>query len=197
MFVTKKMEEGYNDEWDVMISYEWKTGLKYAGKLFTELTKIDYKVWLDRNEMMGNIYDKMANAVLKSKVIILLISEAYEKSENCKLEYNYIIKERKLFVPAKVENYNPVRGRALDLIIAGELYYSLYKDFDSEVKLVLMAIADKLKKPVNKTPTNLMAIADKLKKPGNKTPSNLGKNFRIYILLGLFRFLDAGEGKVG
>ena len=154
MFVREKMEEGYNDEWDVMISYEWKTGLKYADKLFTELKKNGYTVWLDRNEMMGNIFDKMANAVLKSKVVILLISEAYEKSENCKLEYNYVIKERKLIIPAKVENYNPVRGRALDLLIAPELYYSLYKDFNSEVKLMLKAIADKLKKHVNKTSTN-------------------------------------------
>ena len=79
------MEEAYNDEWDVMISYEWKTGLEYADKLFTELNKNGYKVRLDRNEIKGNIYDEMANAVLKSKLIILLISESYEKTKNCKL----------------------------------------------------------------------------------------------------------------
>ena len=155
------MAEAYNDEWDFMISYEWKTGLKYADKLFTELNKNGYKVWLDRNEMRGNMYDKMANAVLKSKVIILLISEAYEKSINCKKEYNYAIQLNKLIIPAKVENYNPVKGRALDLLIAGELYYSLYEDFDSVVKPLLLAISEKL----NERKTN-------------KTSTNLGKNFR-------------------
>ena len=149
------------EEWDFMISYEWKSGLKYADKLFTELKKNGYTVWLDRNEMKGNIFDQMANAVLKSKVVILLISEAYEKSENCKLEYNYVIQKRKLIIPAKVEKYNPVEGRALDLLIAGELYYSLYQHFDSVVKPLLLA------------------VADKLKKHANKTSINLGKNYRI------------------
>ena len=149
------MEEACNDEWDFMISYEWKTGLEYADKLFTELKKNGYKVWLDRNEMRGNMYDKMANAVLKSKVIILLISEAYEKSVNCKWEYNYAIQLNKLIIPAKVEQYNPVKGCTLDLLIAGELYYPLYQDFDSQVKPLLMAIPEKLKKDANKTSTNL------------------------------------------
>ena len=171
MSVRKKMEEAYNDEWDFMISYEWRTGLKYADKLFTELKKSGYTVWLDRNEMKGNIFDKMANAVLKSKVIILLISEAYEKSENCKKEYNYANQLNKLIIPVKVEKYNPVEGRALDLLIAGEMYYSLYKDFDSEVKLMLTAIPDKLKQHTNKISTNL------------------GKNFRKNCTL-VFHFLS-------
>ena len=159
------MEEAYNDEWDVveeaydewdfMISYEWKTGLKYADKLFTELDKNGYKVWLDRKEMEGNVFDKMANAVFKSKVIILLISEAYEKSVNCTKEYNYAHQLNKLIIPVKVENYNPIKGCKLDLLIAGELYYSLYKDFDSVVKPLLLAIPDKLKKHANKTSSNL------------------------------------------
>ena len=51
--------------------------------------------------MKGNIYDKIVNAVLKLKVIILLISETYEKSENFKLEYNYVIAKRKQIIPAK------------------------------------------------------------------------------------------------
>ena len=148
------MAEAFNDEWDFMISYEWKTGLKYADKLFTELKKKGYTIWLDRNEMKGNIYDKMANAVLKSKVIILLISEAYEKSENCQKEYNYVIKKNKLIIPTKVEKYNPVEGCALDLLIAPEMYYLLYKDFDSVVKPLLLAVADKLKKHANKILTN-------------------------------------------
>ena len=167
MFLGKKMEK--TDEWGFMISYEWKTGLKHADKLFTELNKNGYKFWLDRNGMRGNVYDKMANAVLKSKVIILLISEAYEKSVNCKKEYNYAIQLNKLIIPTKVEKYNPVKGCALDLLIAGELYYSLYQDFDSQVKPLLMAIPDKLKKHENKTSTNL------------------GKNFRKIFTL-LFHF---------
>ena len=118
MFVRKKMED---DRWDFMISYEWKTGLKYADKLFAKLKKDGYKVLLDRNEMKGNIYKEMAKAVFKSEVIILLISEAYEKSVNCKLEYNYAIQKRKLIIPAKVEKYNPVEGSELDLLIAGKL----------------------------------------------------------------------------
>ena len=111
--LTSRIAANQSNKWDVMISYEWSTGLEYADKLCEVLKQNNYTVWLDRSEMKGNMYKEMANAVANSEVIILLISEKYEISANCSKEYAYANDLKKKIIPTKVENYRPPNDSAL------------------------------------------------------------------------------------
>ena len=77
--------------------------------------------------MAGNLYSEMAKGVANSKIILLLISEEYEKSDNCISEYTYAKSCKKKVIPTQVKDYLPPRGSGLDLIIAGKIYYQLYE----------------------------------------------------------------------
>ena len=129
-----------NEKWDLMVSYNQKTGTEYAKELYKVLTKCGYKVWIDTKNMVDNLYNEMAKGVANSEIILLLISEEYEKSENCKSEYTYAKLCSKKVIPIKVKDYQPSRGSGLDLIIAGKIYYQLYENKEKNMKKILKEI---------------------------------------------------------
>lgn len=53
--------------------------------------------------MQGNSNEAMAAAVESSRVILVFLSNAYQKSENCKLEFMYAVSRQKPFVFIKVD----------------------------------------------------------------------------------------------
>ena len=131
-----------NEKWDIMVSYNWTTGKECADELDEFLTKCGYKVWIDKNNMAGNLYSGMAKGIANSEIILLLISEEYEKSENCISEYTYAKKCKKKVIPIQVKDYLPPCGSDLDFIIAGKIYYQLYKNKEENVKRILKDIED-------------------------------------------------------
>ncbi|ORY49118.1 hypothetical protein BCR33DRAFT_695621 [Rhizoclosmatium globosum] len=66
------------NEFDVMLSYSWTTKEQVLG-LCDALTEIlpGIKIWVDRDEMNGNVNLAMARGILKSSVIIVCLSVAY------------------------------------------------------------------------------------------------------------------------
>ncbi|KAJ1529064.1 hypothetical protein HK096_009480, partial [Nowakowskiella sp. JEL0078] len=75
-------------EFDIMLSYNWghqNTVLKMRDSL----AKRGFKVWMDVELMSGNVYTKMAEAVLGSRVIVSCVTHAYENSFNCKRELGF------------------------------------------------------------------------------------------------------------
>ena len=135
-----------NEKWDIMVSYNWTTGKECANELNEFLTKCGYKVWIDKDNMAGNLYSGMAKGVANSEIILLLISEEYEKSENCISEYTYAKSCNKKFIPIQVKNYLPPRGSGLGLIIAGKIYYNLYENKEENMKRILKEIETQIGK---------------------------------------------------
>ena len=135
-----------NEKWDIMVSYNWTTGKECANELDEFLTKCGYKVWIDKNKMASNLYSDMAKGVTNSEIILLLISEEYEKSENCISEYTYAKSCKKKIIPLQVKNYLPPGGSVLDLIIAGKIYYKLYKNKEENMKRILKEIENHTEK---------------------------------------------------
>ena len=45
-----------------------------------------FEVWRDVKNMAGDVNEAMARAVLQSKVVIVLISMGYQRSDNCRRE---------------------------------------------------------------------------------------------------------------
>ena len=142
-------EEDEDAPKDVMISYNWghqQTAFKIRDYL---RDNSNLSVWIDTEKMSGDIYGKMAQAVFKSKIIIMCLSEKYELSDNCKFEYEYAAKKKKNFVPVMVQkDYEPRGGFSLDMILGSKLYYMLSEDneFKENIPDVLKAIQEQLKK---------------------------------------------------
>ncbi|KAJ3119487.1 hypothetical protein HK098_005400 [Nowakowskiella sp. JEL0407] len=76
------------EKFDVMLSYNWGHQ-PLVVRMRDALRKRGLEVWMDVEEMSGNVYAKMSEAVLSSKVIVSCLTHAYERSFNCKRELNF------------------------------------------------------------------------------------------------------------
>ena len=135
-----------NEKWDIMVSYNWKTGKECASDLYKVLTENGFKVWIDEKNMAGDLESEMANGVANSEIVLLLISEEYEKSHNCIREYTHANTCRKEIIPIQVENYLPPSSSKLALIISGKIYYELYENKEENMKKILNEIESKIGK---------------------------------------------------
>ncbi|KAJ1544287.1 hypothetical protein HK405_008728, partial [Cladochytrium tenue] len=80
------------------------------------------RVWMDLDQMAGNVYAKMAEAVLGSDVVVPCLTAAYEASGNCKRELGFAAdqtRQGKKIVPVRLDD-GPFTWSAL--ITAGLLY---------------------------------------------------------------------------
>ena len=132
------------ERWDIMVSYNWETGKECADALYNFLTESGYNVWIDEEYIGCDLESEMAKAVANSNIILLLISEKYEKSYNCIREYTHANTCRKVMIPIQVENYLPHVSSKLALIISGKIYYKLYEDKERNMKKILKTIENQI-----------------------------------------------------
>ncbi|CAF3358013.1 unnamed protein product [Rotaria sp. Silwood1] len=114
-----------NDEtmFDIMISYSHKDKL-FCKQLYDELIKIGYRVWIDFDQIHGNVMDAMAQAIEKSNIILICMSEQYRRSNYCRAEANYAFRRRTRIIPILLQEHYQPDGWLLFLV--GQL---LYVDF--------------------------------------------------------------------
>ncbi|KAJ3329875.1 hypothetical protein HDU76_006960 [Blyttiomyces sp. JEL0837] len=108
-------------EFDVMLSYNWNHKSTVI-RIRDSLIHRGLSVWMDLDQMSGNVYAKMAEAVLGSKVVVPCLTLAYEASGNCKRELGFAAdntRSGKKIVPVRLE-MGPFTWSAL--ITAGLLY---------------------------------------------------------------------------
>ncbi|XP_072037423.1 uncharacterized protein [Amphiura filiformis] len=115
----------------IMISYKWDTHQQeMAIKVRDTLQERGFFVWMDVDEMQGNILVTMADAVEKADVILMCVSRSYKTSTNCQFEGNYAVKSNKKIIPLMVEEdykYEEWDGW-LGLVAAGKMYIRAYSD---------------------------------------------------------------------
>jgi len=77
-------------------------------QIASELKKRGYNVWIDVRGMRGDIDDVMAQAVKWCDVFLACISEAYEASDNCRIEIS-MAKDRnkKIFLLQVEQDFQP------------------------------------------------------------------------------------------
>ena len=120
-----------NQEYDVMLSYQWGSQAFVKGiKSFLEINGL--RVWMDVKEMYGNINIRMINAINHSKIMVLFITKKYEDSHNCQKEFNYADQEKKKIIPVKLEAYKP--KSELSIIIANKIYHNLFDKNEKELE---------------------------------------------------------------
>ena len=108
---------------DIMISYSHKNQ-DFCRQLYEELVKLGHRVWIDFDQMHGNIMDAMAQAIERSETVIICISEDYRKSNYCRAEAHYAFQRQRKIVPILLQKHYKPDGWLLFLI--GQL---LYVDF--------------------------------------------------------------------
>jgi hypothetical protein len=112
---------------DVMISYSHKDKT-LCQQIYDELTKSGYRVWIDFDQMHGNVMDAMAQAIEQSQTVIICMSEDYRKSNYCRAEAHYAFQRQRKIVPVLLQKHYRPDGWLLFLI--GQL---LYVDFNKHV----------------------------------------------------------------
>jgi hypothetical protein len=108
---------------DIMISYSHKDKI-LCKQIYDALTKSGYHVWIDFDQMHGNVMDAMAQAIERSHTIIICMSEEYRISNYCRAEAHYAFQRQRKIVPVLLQKHYKPDGWLLFLI--GQL---LYVDF--------------------------------------------------------------------
>ncbi|XP_072022082.1 uncharacterized protein [Amphiura filiformis] len=132
----------------VMISYSWGAKKDHHPcqqrmiKLRDELIAGGYRVWMDLDEMAGNMDDKMSEAVENAYAILMCVSENYQKSDNCKKEAQYAFFLKKPIVILKYDRHTPTGW--LGLQINNLLYY------DVQTEEAMMGNLPKIKEQLDK-----------------------------------------------
>ena len=103
-----------------MISYSHKDNLLCI-QIYEELIKAGYRVWIDFDQMHGNVMDAMAQAIERSHTIIICISEQYQRSNYCRAEAHYAFQRQRKIVPILLQKHYKPDGWLLFLI--GQLLY--------------------------------------------------------------------------
>ena len=105
----------------IMISYNQVSSFDLARQINDELKKQNYSTWTDYEKMGGYVDEAMAKAVEDASVVLVLVTNEYCQSENCKKECGYASSLRKRIIPIRVnENCDPceINGR-VGIIVSG------------------------------------------------------------------------------
>ncbi|XP_077995347.1 uncharacterized protein LOC144448881 [Glandiceps talaboti] len=106
-------------KYDIMISYSWDKQ-PVVLKLRKRLADAKYNVWIDLENMQHRILDSMSDAIETSQIILVMVSQRYKESANCRSEAEYARDLNKSLIPIKTEVYKP--SGWLGMIIAGKYY---------------------------------------------------------------------------
>ena len=135
----------------IFISYPWANKNQLvAVAIQQKLESIGYRVWIDLNEMSGDMTQKMIEAINDASLVVALISEEYEKSENCQKEYKFSQRRKKSIehvVTAKGfivgEQENSKSHWLAFLMPADVLYHRVYKEVLEKDKNEFDAMVEK------------------------------------------------------
>jgi len=121
---------------DLMISYSHKNK-ELCKQIYQELVRNNFRVWIDFDQMHGNIMDAMAQAIECSQTVIICMSEEYRKSNYCRAEAHYAFQQQKKIVPILLQKHYKPDGWLLFLI--GQLIYVDFTkyEFDRTINMLL------------------------------------------------------------
>ncbi|CAF4968743.1 unnamed protein product, partial [Rotaria sp. Silwood1] len=93
---TKKKDK--NDIGHIMISYNHSTKV-ICSKIAKYLKNHNYTVWIDQDNISGDVLTSMASAIENSFVVLMAINEPYYQSRYCRLEAEYSMEQNKASIP--------------------------------------------------------------------------------------------------
>ena len=120
--VSSKLDE---KNFDIMISYSHKDK-QICKQLYDELIGTGFRVWIDFDQMHGNVMDAMAQAIEQSRTIIICMSEPYRRSNYCRAEAQYAFQQQLNIVPILLQKHYKPDGW-LSFLIGSILYIDFNK----------------------------------------------------------------------
>ena len=140
------------DKFDIMISYSHKDK-ELCHRLYSELIKRGFRVWIDFDQMHGNVMDAMAHAIEHSQMVIICMSEEYRRSNYCRAEAQYAFQRQRKMVPVLLQKRYKPDGWLLFLI--GQLLYVDFTkyEFEKAMEMLLKELEPSEKKMVVDVPT--------------------------------------------
>ena len=154
---------------DIMISYSHKDKI-LCKRLYDELVASGYRVWIDFDQMHGNVMDAMAQAIERSRTMVICMSEQYRRSNYCRAEAHYAFKRQLKIVPVLLQEHYKPDGWLVFLI--GQL---LYVDFTKQnFEHAMVGLLNELKAPILRQESQLGAQPRELTKsprPSFSAPS--------------------------
>ncbi|CAF1294185.1 unnamed protein product, partial [Adineta steineri] len=139
---------------DIMISYSHKEKV-LCKQLYDELTKNGYRVWIDFDQMHGNVMDAMAQAIDRSEIIIICMSEQYRRSNFCRAEAHYAFQRQRRIVPVLMQKHYKPDGWLLFLI--GQLLYIDFTKYEFTRAMEMLMKELKVKNNSEDTEVNIEA----------------------------------------
>jgi hypothetical protein len=108
-----------------MISYSHKDK-QICKQVYDELIRAGYRVWIDFDQMHGNVMDAMAQAIEQSHAIIICMSEDYQRSNFCRAEAQYAFQRKLKIVPILLQKHYKPNGW-LSFLVSQLLYVDFTK----------------------------------------------------------------------
>ncbi|XP_071944412.1 uncharacterized protein [Antedon mediterranea] len=126
----KKSKDGKKQ---IMISYNHTHDVTVR-HIYDELKKKlkSHKIWIDFVEITGFMPDDIEKGIKQSNIVLICLSEDYEKSDNCKFECRKIQKHKRPFIPLKMEKYIPEKNSKVQQLVKGKS--RLYIDFTNNME---------------------------------------------------------------
>jgi hypothetical protein len=94
-----------------------------------ELIKLNYKIWIDRDLIQGNIFlADIQKGIENSHVIMCFISKNYCDSKNCMIEINFANTQNKKILPIMLDDYFKVEEEGLKLMLSRILSFYAFKE---------------------------------------------------------------------
>lgn len=126
-------------EFDVMISYAHRDK-QICHKIFEELKKHSFNVWIDQEQMFGSTMERMAEGVEKSPFLMICMSNDYAKSQACQSEATYAKGKNRGLILIKLEKEFKPRGW-LAILMADSFYVNFGKQsFEDAIQELLEQI---------------------------------------------------------
>jgi len=109
----------------IMFSYAHKDD-KFCYRILKEVEQMQntIKVWIDIQQCaMGDLWEKIADAIEHADVILCFISEYYHQSKSCRQEFIYAVDDlQKPIIPILIGDYKP-KGWL------GMFYFLFFKEY--------------------------------------------------------------------
>jgi hypothetical protein len=109
-------------------------------RICQSLRQLNYRIWLDIDDMHGNTLESMAHAVEQASLLVICMTDKYKQSPNCQSEAEYAYRLKKPFVPIVLQSkYKP--DGWLGMLVGARVYVDFTKkDFLSNMKLLVNEI---------------------------------------------------------
>jgi hypothetical protein len=97
-----------------------------------ELTKINYKIWIDRDRIKGNLLlADIQKGIEASHIIICFISKNYCDSQTCMDEITYARNQKKKILPIMLDEFFKVEQEGIRLMLSRILSFYAFKQPDT------------------------------------------------------------------